>query len=89
MATKPTAPKATPKPAKPKPTSKAKPNEQHPGQTAEHARTHDQLGSQLERERHEQPNSNIPHAGSARSNKRPVLKGSRAQRKVSRAKGAK
>jgi hypothetical protein len=92
MATK-TTPKPAAKPAaktaKAKPAPQAKPGEQHPGQTAEHGRSHEQLGSQLEREKHVQPNSNIWHAGSARSNKRPRLKGSRAQRKAARAKGAK
>jgi hypothetical protein len=77
------------KTANPKPTPKAKPGEQHPGQTAEHGRSHEQLGSQLEREKHVQPNSNIPHAGPARSNKRPMLKGRRAERKAARAKGSK
>jgi hypothetical protein len=88
MATKP-SPKTAAKTAKPKAKTTTKPGEQHPGQTAEQGRTHDRAGSQPERERHAQPNSNIPHAGAARSNKRPVLKGSRAQRKALRAKGAK
>lgn len=48
--------------------------EQHPGQTAEHGPTHDQKGSQIEAERHQYPNSNIPKTGSVRSNKRPRIK---------------
>jgi hypothetical protein len=50
------------------------PGEHHPGQTADHGPTHDQHGSQIESERHEYPNSNIPNAGSARTNKRPRIK---------------
>jgi hypothetical protein len=45
----------------------AKPNELHPGQTAEHGQSNDRPGSQLERERHQQPNGNITNSGSARS----------------------
>jgi len=58
-----------------KPVSRAKPGEQHPGQTAEQGKHHDRKGSQLERERNLHPNSTIPHAGPARSNKRPKGKG--------------
>jgi len=88
MATKP-SPKTAARTAKPKPKNTAKPGEKHPGQTAEHGRSLERAGSQLERERHEQPNGNTPNAGAARSNKRPLLKGSRAQRKTLRAKGTK
>ena len=45
----------------------AKPNELHPGQTAENGSTHDRPGSQPERVRHLYPNGNQPNAGSARS----------------------
>lgn len=44
-----------------------KPNEQHPGQTAEHGASNDRPGSQPERVRHLYPNGNIPKSGSARS----------------------
>ena len=50
------------------------PGEDHPGQTVTHGNTHDREGSQLESERHQYPNGNIPKAGSVRSNKRPRIK---------------
>lgn len=58
----------------PRKSTTTKPGEQHPGQTAEHGRAHDRKGSQLEVERHKHPNSTIPKAGSARSNKKPATK---------------
>lgn len=45
----------------------AKPNELHPGQTAQSGSSHDRPGSQPERVRHQYPNANQPNAGSGRS----------------------
>lgn len=52
----------------------AKPGKQHRGQPEGLSKSHERPGSQLERERHLYPSSNIPQAGSARSNKKPGKK---------------
>lgn len=51
-----------------------KPGKQHRGQPEGLSKSHERPGSQLERERHLYPSSNIPQAGSARSNKKPGKK---------------
>jgi len=49
----------------------------HSGQTDAKGPAHDRKGSQLEREKHERPNSSVPHQGSARSNKDPKARSSK------------
>ncbi len=48
-----------------------------PGQTSAKGPARDRKGSQLEREKHEYPNSSVPHQGSARSNKDPKARSSK------------
>jgi len=62
------------------PRKKASTSKPHPGQPDGRSKQ-DRPGSQLERERHMHPNSTIPKAGAARSNKQLVKKTRNAGKK--------
>jgi hypothetical protein len=66
---------------KPKAADARMPGEQHPGQTGATARMHEQLGSQIERERHMYGGSTTPKRGAGRTNKKAVAKARRGKGK--------
>jgi hypothetical protein len=65
---------------KPRAADARMPGEQHPGHTGMTGRMHEQLGSQIERERHDYGGSTTPKSGAGRTNKRAVAK-ARGRRK--------
>lgn len=62
---------------KPKASDARLPGEQHPGQTGMTSRMHEQLGSQVERERHMYGGSTTPKRGAGRTNKKAVARARR------------